>query len=348
MNKICFAVFAVSLAALPAAVKIAGGPFVVHVTPRSAEVVWLTERNPSDPGSGPFQVQKKILKDLKPNTRYEYDAGEQQKAGWFKTPPVDDSPYRFVVYGDTRTRHDVHRHVVEAMLKYSTPDFLIHTGDLVADGNAKEMWPVFFGIEKELLRKAAFFPSLGNHERNSREFYDIFQVEKPYYSFDWGNGHFIVLNSDIGNAAPTPREKDEFWTAQTRWLEEDLKAHQDARFRFVAAHHPPFTAVARRQGDNPQMTALVPLFERYHVSAGFFGHDHNYQHYLKNGIHYIITGGGGAPLYDVDKPAQGITLKVVSTEHFVTVAVDGDKAEVKAIAVDGRILDTAEILGSRY
>ena len=38
------------------------------------------------------------------------------------------------------------------------------------------------------------------------------------------------------------------------------------------------------------MTALMPLFEKYHVTAGLFGHDHNYQHYLKNGIHYVITG----------------------------------------------------------
>jgi acid phosphatase type 7 len=79
---------------------------------------------------------------------------------------------------------------------------------------------------------------------------------------------------------------------QKRWLEEDLQSHQKAAYRFVAAHHPPFTAVARRQGENLHMTALVALFEKYHVSAGFFGHDHNYQHYLKNGIHYVTTGVG--------------------------------------------------------
>jgi len=50
------------------------------------------------------------------------------------------------------------------------------------------------------------------------------------------------------------------------------------------AHHPPFTAVPSRQGTNTHMTALTAMFEKYHVSAGFFGHDHNYQHYLKNGI----------------------------------------------------------------
>jgi len=46
-------------------------------------------------------------------------------------------------------------------------------------------------------------------------------------------------------------------------------AHQKSEYRFVSSHHPPFTAVSRRQGDNPHMTALVPTFEKYHVSAAF-------------------------------------------------------------------------------
>jgi len=216
----------------------------------------------------------------------------------------------------------------------------------VSDGSDSALWPVFFNIEKNLLNRAAFFPALGNHERNSREFYDFFQVGAvPYYSFDWGNAHFIILNSDIGNAASSPSARERFWQEQTQWLEEDLKLSQKAAFRFVTAHHPPITAVARRQDGNPKMTALMPMFEQYHVTAGFFGHDHNYQHYLKNGIHYVISGGGGAPLYDVDKPADGITQKVVSTEHFVRIRVSGKMAHVDAIALDGSTLDTMELTG---
>ena len=68
---------------------------------------------------------------------------------------------------------------------------------------------MFFDIEKNLLNKMAFFPALGNHERNSREFYELFQVgATPYYSFDWGNAHFIVLNSDIGNSASSLTARD--------------------------------------------------------------------------------------------------------------------------------------------
>jgi hypothetical protein len=100
-------------------------------------------------------------------------------------------------------------------------------------------------------------------------------------------------------------------------------------------HHPPMTAASNRQGDNPHMTALEPMFEQMHVSAAFFGHDHNYQHYLKNGAHYVIAGGGGAPLYDVDKPPQGITVKAQSIENFVRAQVDGKAARLVAMAADG-------------
>jgi 3',5'-cyclic AMP phosphodiesterase CpdA len=329
----------------------------VNATSRTATVVWivqtdeLTLQGPvgaMQRTSPSLHVEKTTLTGLKPNTHYEYAvAGQESGKGSFKTAPAnnDPVPYQFLVYGDTRTRHDVHRRVMAAIGKLAAPDFVLHTGDLVADGYDSSLWPVFFDIERDVLRHTAFFPSLGNHERNADYFREIFQEDKPYYSFNWGNGHFIVMNSDITNFAASEREKDAYWNEQVRWLEDDLQAHQGADYRFVIAHHPPFTAVTRRQGNNPHMTALVPMFEKYHVNAAFFGHDHNYQHYLKNGIHYVVTGGGGAPLYDVDKPAEGITMKVAKTENFVTVKVDGKSARVEAIAADGTKLDEIDIHG---
>ncbi len=134
------------LAADKPADKIAGGPFVVNATSRTATVVWivqtdeLTLQTPggAKPRTSPsLHVEKTILTGLKPNTRYEYGvAGQDAGKGSFKTAPSnsDPAPYQFVVYGDTRTRHDVHRNVMEAIAKLETPDFVLHTGDLVADG----------------------------------------------------------------------------------------------------------------------------------------------------------------------------------------------------------------------
>ena len=334
--------------------KLAGGPYVVNAGQRSATVVWIVEKGQATLGAEPDKLEKSgpVLRadkvtftGLKPGTTYYYNAtGTQQGKGSFKTAPSGPSSFQFVVYGDTRTRHDVHRQVIDALLKHADPDLILHTGDLVANGADASLWPVFFDIERELLRKAAFFPTLGNHERNDRSFYDFFDLSTtPYYSFNWGTCHFIVLDSDITSVSRSEAAREAFWSEQVRWLEEDLQKSQSADFRFVSAHHPPVTAVERRQGDNPHVTALMPMFEKYKVTAGFFGHDHNYQHYLQNGVHYFTTGGGGAPLYDVDKPPEGITKKVSRTENFVVVSVKGKTVRVEAFKPDGQILDATEL-----
>ncbi len=356
MKSAIFLSCALAVAATAAAEdKLVGGPYVVNVGPRTATVMWvvqtgevsLASSDGSSTKSAPvLRAEKVSFTGLQAGKTYTYDPLNRPDArGSFTTPPAPKDPasFEFVVYGDTRTRHDVHRKVIGAILKYSSPQFVLHTGDLVADGADSAQWPVFFDIERELLRKVAFFPSLGNHERNNPQYYEFFDVSTPYYSFNWGNAHIIALNSDIGNVSHSKAARDAYWSEQTRWLEEDLAKSQSADFRFVFAHHPPLTAVARRQGDNPQMTALMPMFEKYKLTAGFFGHDHNYQHYVKNGVQYFITGGGGAPLYDVDKPPEGITKMVVSTEHFLKVKVDGKTVHVEAIKLDGQPMETTEI-----
>jgi hypothetical protein len=354
MSKIAGLLLALTAASYSMAEeKIVGGPYAVNVGGRSATVVWVVESSQATLGTEPgkadkaapvLRAEKVSYTGLEPGKTYYYDAAKADAGkGSFKTPPAGRSNFQFVVYGDTRTRHDMHRKVVAAVLQYSSPDFVLHTGDLVADGADSAQWPIFFDIERELLRKVAFYPSLGNHERNNRQYYDFFDVGTPYYSFNWGSAHFIVINSDIGNAATSAAARDAFWTEQVKWLEEDLQKNQNADFRFLIAHHPPITAVASRQGGNKQMTALMPMFEKYKLTAGFFGHDHNYQHYLKDKVHYFITGGGGAPLYDVSKPPEGITLKVLSTEHFVTVKVEGNKARVEAIGLDGKLIEGTDL-----
>jgi predicted phosphodiesterase len=341
-------------ATLAAADKIIGGPFTVNVTTRSATVVWIVQSDElilHPPGgvegrySPSFHVEKTTLASLQPGTKYDYELpGFPNVKGSFRTAAAANAPsYRFLVYGDTRTRHEVHRKVVEAILKDGVPEFAIQSGDLVENGEDNSLWPIYFDIEKNLLSQLAFFPVLGNHERNSRDFYEFFQAMTPYYSFTWGNAHFMVINSDIASSAVNKPARDEFWAEQTKWLEDELQASQNVEYRVVVAHHPPFSAVSNRQGSNPEMRALVPMFEKYHVSIAFFGHDHNYQRNLQNGINYVISGGGGAPLYDVDKPDPATSQKAISVENFVKVSVEGKVMKVQAKGLDGKILDEFEV-----
>ena len=112
-------------------------------------------------------------------------------------------------------------------------------------------------------------------------------------------------------------------------------------------HHPPYTVNYDKGGHVSKETPrLVPMFEKYKVTAVFAGHDHNYQRHVKNGIQYIVTGGGGAPLADTGQSLPGMTEKVESTEHFVPVKVAGNRAHIQAIALDGHIIDTVDVGGT--
>jgi len=336
-----------------AAGKIVGGPFTVNVGAKNATVVWIVQTDElllhpptgvEGRSSPSFHVEKTTLTGLQPGTHYDYELpGWPGVKGSFRTAASAAMPYQFLVYGDTRTRHDVHRKVVEAILKDGVPDFAVQSGDLVENGEDNSLWPIYFDIEKNLLSQTAFFPVLGNHERNSHDFYEFFQPTTPYYSFDWGNAHFMVINSDIANSAGNKGARDAFWAEQTKWLEEELQGSQKVEYRIVVAHHPPFSAVSNRQGSNPEMRALVPMFEKYRVSIAFFGHDHNYQRNLQNGINYVISGGGGAPLYDVNKPDAATSQKAISVENFVKVSVNGKVMKVTAKGIDGKILDEFEV-----
>lgn len=338
--------------------KVSGGPYVVNATGRSATIGWLVETSQARLGTDPEKLDRTspVLRSKKVSftglpqgalVHYDVLNGRPEGKGYFRTPPAagTEATFEAMIFGDTRTRHDLHRKVIEAILKYSDPHLVIHTGDLVADGVDTAQWPLFFEIERELLKRAAFYPVLGNHERGNYKFYDFFEVRSPYYSFDWGQVHFTILNTDIGNVAISTAEKEKFWDEQRRWLIEDLRGAQKAQFRVVVMHHPPFTAVARRQtgGGNIWARTLIPIFEQNKVQLVFNGHDHNYQRHEFGGIHYVVTGGGGAPLYPVDGPMAGITKKVVATEHFVRLLVSPGLARVQAVGLDGTVLDSFEV-----
>jgi len=334
--------------------KLHGSPYVTQVTPNSAIVNWMVRVGPISLGESPDQlgtaatgwrVERVPLTGLKPGTTYYYDVlrdGSSEGRGQFITAPRPGSPadFTFIAYGDTRTRHDMHR-LVANKIGQQEYQFALHTGDLVADGGKPDMWPPFFENGKELLRKSAFFPSLGNHERNSPSYYEVFNADRRgYYSFKWGNAHFAVLNSDVGNYAGNAEARDQYWKEQLAWLDKDLTAAAADDYRFVMFHHPPYSATGRRQQAAARIAELVvPVIARHKVHAVFSGHDHNFQHHFNDGVRYIVTGGGGAPLYETDAFIPNVTVSAERIENFVVVRVNGKTATATAFTLDGRVLD---------
>jgi len=332
------------------------GPYLQNLTSTGVVVRWVT----AEPGNrSNFVYHRAHVVGGKPNHTYEYAVGEGAAfKGAVKTAPVEPVPFRFVVYGDTRTQSDVHARVIDRIVR-EEPEFVIHTGDLVADGRVPGQWiREFFGPAAPLMSKTAMFPVLGNHERNSALYYNLFELpgNERYYSFDYAQVHFIILDSN-GPVLPRGRSKevrwvdkytrqiDAFWNRQLAWLEKDLRAHTEARLTVVCMHSPMYSSSKnkdRQESYERIRRRIKPIFDSNGIDAVFAGHDHFYERNTVDGIHYVVTGGGGAPLYDAG-PALSTQEAYASAHHYVTVSVGDKSAQAQTVSIDGTVIDTFEI-----
>ena len=278
------------------------------------------------------------LADLRPYTRHHYrvesDGAPLSEDATFRTAAgPDQMQFTFVAFGDTRTQHRVHRTVIEGIIA-AAPDFVLHTGDMVEFGSRPDQWETFFEIERELMAQTPLFPALGNHEENDPLYFDFFQLpgNERWYAFDYGNARFICLQVD-GYAVFDPGSE------QYAWLEETLATNTQP-WLFAYFHVPPYTS-AGDAWESAVRQALPPLFERYGVDLVFNGHKHNYERNEVNGITYIVTGGGGAPLYAMQEqePTQAAFALAY---HFVLVEIDGNHLTATAISNAGAVLDKFE------
>lgn len=141
-----------------------------------------------------------------------------------------------------------------------------------------------------------------------------------YYSFDRGAAHFIVLNTEV------PGQEQRIMGDQWWWLVSDLYQALGSRFIFVVMNRPLFP-VASMRGQSldryPQYRdTLHRLFRDYRVSAVFAGAEALYDYQERDGVHYFITGGAGAPLdTTAPTPAYHHYLWVSCTERGFTVEV---------------------------
>ncbi len=294
-------------------------------------------------------VHEVVVDGLESGRRYKYavQCGDERATGEFATAPDHAAPFMFVVFGDSRSYVGAHRSVVERVRR-EVPDFILGTGDMVNEGGSREDWQQFFDIERDLLHENVLFPSLGNHDRQGRgrtadNFRKYFAVPENspnperYYAFTYGNSRFLVLDSNAYSFALTD---------QTAWIEQQLRAatmNKRVKHIFVAMHHPPYS-VSLHGGHTQLRDSWTPMFERYGVDAVVSGHDHNYQRAERNGVHYFVSGGGGAPLYPRSRRASKLDKKAVKymerTNHYLRVHVIGDYVEVTAFRTDGTVMES--------
>ena len=339
------------------------GPYLQDLAPTSITVMWemespqpatLTVEGPGGRRTqqvGADRLAEATIDGLEPSSRYRYrvESGGESWAGEFATSPADGTavPFSFIVVGDSRGSIEQHRRVVNRMSQ-EVPDFVLGTGDMVDEGFRQDQWQQFFDVENKFLRDNVYFPALGNHDRQGRgrtadSYRAFFSVpenggdSERYYAFTYGSARFLVLDSNAYSFALTD---------QTSWIERELiAARQDPGIRhiFVVMHHPPFS-VSLHGGATDLRERWTPLFELYDVTAVFSGHDHVYSRADHNGLHYFISGGGGAPLYPRRPRPNPIDVEAVKkferVLHYLRVTVTGNRVEVTAIRADGTTIET--------
>lgn len=348
--------FALCLQGAAGFAEILKGPYLQNVTMEGITVMWESDVPTTGivlygktPDYGmkvtenlPARVHEIHIRGLEPETFYHYKilSGRDAGAGrTFRTAVRPGSPFRFVYYGDNKSGPGMHG---KNALRISAeePHLVLQCGDLVSRGDVYSQWSqLFFTPASVLIDHVPIYPSLGNHERNSDYYYQYFSLpgREYWYSFDYGNAHFVILDS----ASSRLTEGSE----QVRWLIEDLKTTK-ATWKFVSFHHPPFTSggnyYTMRRIELKNL--LPPIFEKYGVDIAFNGHDHDYERTVpirgKQGarpVTYVVNGNGGTPLRYVGK--RSWTAHSERVFGYTLVRLDGKRLELEGKTVDGKVID---------
>ncbi|MBK7998771.1 MAG: metallophosphoesterase, partial [Verrucomicrobia bacterium] len=265
------------------------------------------------------------LSELEPGTKYYYSIGSgafRLVGGtndganyWFETsPPVGTrNPTRLWILGDAGTAGngspDRQRSTRDAFYNYAetnggAADLVLMLGDNAYNvGSDAEHQAAVFDMYPTTLRNKFLWPTIGNHETSQSTtatdfpYLNIFSLPtageaggvpsgtEKYYSFDYGNIHFVCLDSMTSGLTGT--------TPMARWLEDDL-ANTAQEWVIVFFHHPPYTKGSHNSDTEQDLVQirqnLVPILEANGVDLVLSGHSHCYERsYLMDG-HYGLSG----------------------------------------------------------
>ncbi|MBK6686236.1 MAG: metallophosphoesterase [Deltaproteobacteria bacterium] len=282
---------------------------------------------------------------------YRLRAGHEQRAE--RVEPLLGSPLKVGLYGDSRDGPGPHQVLVEALAAWG-PQVVVHTGDVVHQAGDEVGWSRHLAASLPLSARVPVILAVGNHElwqpwdlppekRRDAVAEVLAQIPAPVdplaRSFGLGphvfhvriGGHLFVSldsNDDLGPGS-----------AQLRFLEATL-AQPDTQTRFVALHHGPLSSGPH--GGHPQGEALIQVAEQGRVTAVLSGHDHLYERLGRGAVSYLVSGGGGAPLYPRDRYALG-SVAFASIYHWVALELAGPEVKLSAYSLEGALLDQAQL-----
>ncbi len=222
--------------------------------------------------------------------------------------------YKFIVWGDSQFQNP---EVFEEIVKESEllkPDFVVHVGDMIHGytydiNNARRQWKRF---EKQISPLTVpFYPTPGNHDVTTKEIQPAYEEtwgkDKLYYSFDYKNSHFIILNVFLD------QQFDTIPNNEYEWLKNDLEKAKDADNIFLSFHSPLY--LNKKYDWKP----VHELLTRYNVKGIFTGHYHIYDYRMMDSIPYFCINSSGNMEFENHLAGR--------THGFLYVTVNGKKVD---------------------
>jgi hypothetical protein len=260
----------------------------------------------------------------------------------------------FVVYGDTRfTENDkvvnpIARRALVEKIALEHPAAILIGGDLVYEGSHADDYRVYQSETRRWAdEKIPVFPVLGNHEFKGcgtdvgpclENWWNTFGSLRPYrwYSVTIGsNLRALILDSD---AALTKGSE------QRAWLEQQIRdANTDPNIRFILImlHYPPvrdpfYPSMRDEKEIYRYLSWRVKSLRPQVIVVG--SHVHNYERYYRNGVTYLVSGGGGAkPVPSARMFGEKSKLHTSVNYHYIRFVVDGGELRATMVRFDATV-----------
>lgn len=298
-------------------------------------------------------VHKAEATALKAGTEYFFRVGDRDldiwsETGVFETAPAEKVPFTFIDLTDTQAKEEDEailsgQTLAKALATIPDAKFVVHNGDVVENGNAEEEWNWLLGHSQNSLLHTTIVPAAGNHEPSGSSFFEHFNVRQAensatvsgaYYSYDYSNAHFIVLNTNENSS-----EYANMSLHQVEWLKQDVANARAAGAEWIILnmHKGPYTTASHAtdtdiMGPTGLRTKIAPLIAELKIDLVLQGHDHIYartkpiksdgtaedavkitetlngesvEYAVKpDGTIYLIPGTAGAKVYKKNTKAQ--------------------------------------------
>jgi hypothetical protein len=310
-----------------------------------------------------------ILEGLAPATRYAYRVGcadAWSDVSYFTTAGTGDA-FSFLYMGDVQDGFDTWGNLLQEIYAQN-PDlrFGLLGGDLVDSTNSTAEWQQLISNASPVFSRIPLLPTAGNHDEPQPGnlaayplYWQYFALpqngpdgyKEQFYSFDYGNSHIAVLDSNVmGSMTATSPDYGKI----SAWLQSDLTG-SSKKWKFLVFHHPAYPVVEDAYSARIQQY-WAPLFEQCGVDIAFVGHQHVYMRSkpLFNGqvqadpLHgtVYIMGDAGSKFYPPGTEAEFqsyIERQIPYKSNYEVIRIEGDQLTLVAKDSQGQEIDSFTI-----